>query len=288
MQFELTDALIDDLLFAMEDQFGTLFLDTQEGMVVSEDDIDWADDKDDRFISIPEWDSADGYRVMERFAASFKNPLIQKRLTGALNRGKGVFRAFKDALAPYPEAEKLWFAFKEQEMKKELRFWYNSLREKWGLERLGEEPEETEDLVLEDFLFRESLAADETAAETLHRLCLEEAAGGPQAPLGETPWLFPGEPALVAETSGGEFAAYIAGKLRGEILEIAALEVRPEYRGLGLGEALLTRLLETPAAKAAAEILIDVPQTADGFSRVLLRGSFTPYVIRYRKGQRKK
>ena len=29
-------------------------------------------------------------------------------------------------------------------MRREILEWYNALREEWGLERLGEEPEETE------------------------------------------------------------------------------------------------------------------------------------------------
>jgi hypothetical protein len=161
MQFELTEALIDDILFSMEDQEGEFYLDTLEGIVaggLEGPDVfgeeDGGGENDGRYIDLPEWDSASGFRLMERFAAGFRNPLVREELTSALGHGKGVFRAFKNTLSRYPETEKLWFAFKEREMKREIIMWYNGLREEWGLEKIGMEPEETGDLVLEDFRFR--------------------------------------------------------------------------------------------------------------------------------------
>ena len=123
MQFELTEALLDDILFSMEDQVGNFYIDCHEGVVVNWDDCRdemEEDEEEDRFIGLPEWDSSSGFRLMERFAAAFRNPLIRNELCAALNRGKGVFRAFKNTLGQYPEAEKLWFSFKEREMKREV------------------------------------------------------------------------------------------------------------------------------------------------------------------------
>jgi hypothetical protein len=51
---------------------------------------------------------------MEHFAAGLRNPVVRNELTLALNRGRGVFRAFKDILSRYPETEKLWFSYKER------------------------------------------------------------------------------------------------------------------------------------------------------------------------------
>ena len=172
MQFELTEALMDDILFSMEDQEGIFFIDCQEGVVICEEDAldDLKDDDKDRFIDLPNWESSDGFRLMERFAAAFRNSLIRNELSMALNQGKGVFRAFKNTLSRYPEAEKLWFSYKEREMKREIIHWYNALMEEWGLKKLGFEPEETEDLVLEDFRFREFQEADQAAAADLNSL----------------------------------------------------------------------------------------------------------------------
>jgi GNAT superfamily N-acetyltransferase len=290
MQFELTDALIDDIVFTMENQEWVSYLDTIEGVVVGEDLLEFgtiANDTEDRYIDLPDWDSSEGFNLMEQFAAGFKNKLIRTKLSSALNRGRGVFRAFKDTLAGYPEAEKLWFAYKDKEMKRAVIRWYNALREEWGLERIGEEPEETEDLVQEDFRFRPATAADTDKVKELRQLCCAESPSLRSL----LQWSFPGrlettftaDCTLVAETGGVDFAAYISWAVTGKTAAVIALEVRPEYRGLGVGEALLTRFLKIADAKGIAEILIDIPQEADGFSRVLLRESFNPCLTRYRR-----
>jgi ribosomal protein S18 acetylase RimI-like enzyme len=282
MQFELSEALMDHILFSMEDQEGDFLIDTYEGMVVSREELEDADDE--RFMNLPEWDSSSGYRLMERFAAQFNNPLIRDRLCAALNRGRGVFRAFKDVLTYHPEAEKLWFAFKDRAMKEEILRWYNALREEWGLQRIGKEPEETGDLVLEDFRFREGRDGDTARALELHKLCLEEYRAGAGErigcvpPAGETGSSSP--PALVAETGGGEFAGYLSVEAQGDILIVTGLEVKPEYRGLGIGETLLVRFLETPALDFS-QILLELPLCSEGFSRVLLREGFKSYLVRY-------
>jgi GNAT superfamily N-acetyltransferase len=333
MQFELTEALIDEILFSMEDQNGEFLLDTRENMVIADGDekIDWDEDAaEGRCISLPEWESSEGFRLMERFTAACKNTVVRDKLTIALDRGKGVFRAFKDALTEHPEAEQLWFAFKEREMRQVIVSWYNALREEWGLERIGTEPEETGDLVLEDFRFRDASEEDRLLAEKLHLQYREElyasfkkserdswdskespesqdswdSKESPESPDSPDPkrhgpakipseetvrdfirectedWIFPGSRTIVAETMAGDFAAYITALIQGEALRVAALEVRPEYRGLGIGETLLTRLLEQ-AGPEISRILMDLPSEAEEFSRVLLRNAFSPYTTRY-------
>jgi GNAT superfamily N-acetyltransferase len=299
MQFELTEALIDNILFAMEDQNGIFYLDSREGTVIPEAgeefDGDW-NAEDGRLVSLPGWDSSEGFRLMERFAAGFKNAVIRDKLTAALDRGRGVFRAFKDVLAGYPEAEQLWFAFKEREMRQVILDWYNGLREEWGLERMGNEPEETGDLVLEDFRFRDAAPKDREKAEALHRECVKELEEALRQNVPEEAarsfageraggWVFPGDRAIVAETGSGEFAAYLAAGIRGDAVRVAALEVRPEYRGLGIGEALLARLPaglpDRVSSGGVTRIILDLPSEYGDFSRVLLRNSFTPYTTGY-------
>jgi GNAT superfamily N-acetyltransferase len=281
MQFELTEALMSDILFSMEDQEGEFVIDTLEGIVAGEEE--WEDEpsgeepeEKGRYIDLPHWDSSDGFRLMERFAAGFRNPLIRDELTSALNRGRGVFRAFKNVLTQHPEAEKHWFSFKEREMKREILSWYNALREEWGLEKVGQEPEETGDLVSEDFRFRTFRPADLHTAAELHRLCregLEDAMDDPR---------LPGDLALVAESGGGEYAGHISASREDSKLCINILEVKPEYRGLGIGEALLVCLLESLDSGKTSRVYLDLPAPAEGFSRVLAREGFVPYMTRYR------
>jgi len=289
MRFELTNELIDEILFFMEDQDGRFSLDTRKGIVISDDgefddddDEDETDDNDDddegRFISLPEWESSEGFKLMESFAAGLHNSVVRKHLSSALNRGRGVFRAFKDAIAEYPEVEKLWFAYKDREMKREVIRWYNGLREQWGMELIGEEPEDIADLAQEDFHFRDGSAADTELAEQLHRSCIDDA----EKKVVLSAWFFPGDMCIVAENSGGEFAAYIcAAKSESGGLHVNALEVKPEYRGLGLGKALLGRLLEQADAKNISSVSIDLPVESEIFSRVLSREDFKPLVTRY-------
>ncbi|MDR1288431.1 MAG: GNAT family N-acetyltransferase [Treponema sp.] len=280
MQFELTEALIDDILFSMEDQEGEYFIDTEKSVIKNTDEFDNAiRPEEDRCLPIPDWDSSDGFRLMERFAAQLRNPIVRGELSAALNRGKGVFRAFKDILGRHPEAERHWFAYKEREMKKEILKWYNALREEWGLERIGGEPEETGDLILEDFRFRLSAEKDRAAAVKLHELCRDEAADMAEPPAGNGD--FPGDLALAAETVGGEFAGYVWGIRRGTSLHIAALEVKPEYRGLGIGETLISRFLEHIDRSGTGVISIELPSGAEGFSRVLHRNGFRAVSARY-------
>jgi GNAT superfamily N-acetyltransferase len=181
-------------------------------------------------------------------------------------------------------------------MKREILRWYNGLREEWGLERIGGEPEDTGDLVLEDFRFRPPVENDTQAAAALHRHCLDEqhahavkqglAAEGSARPgdgQGEIAWHLSGDLTVVAETGGGEFAGYLAASRQEGALQIYALEVLPAYRGLGIGEGLLTRFLEQARAAETKplRILIDLPAGSEGFSPVLFRDSFKPYAVRY-------
>ena len=302
MQFELTEALIDDILFAMEDQEGEFMLDTMEGIVAGGiegldflyNDPNENDEEDNtRYIELPEWDSASGFRLMERFAVSLRNPIVREELSSALNQGRRVFRAFKNALGRYPEAEKLWFSFKKKEMRYEILRWYNGLREEWGLEKVGTEPEDTDDLLLEDFRFRRFNENDFSQAEVLHRQCFEEfeeklvkdGAGHSVEDIARQTYTPPvncnASFGMIAESSGGEFSGYILGIIEDQILYIRNLEVKPEYRGLGVGEALLVRFLESLDTDKTDKVLLDLPFWAEGFSRVLTREAFKPYAVRY-------
>jgi len=289
MQFELSSALIEDILFHMEDQHGDFLLDTHEGIVLPLDELDPDNDHDDRYISLPDWGPSNGFRLMERFAAGLRNALVREELSAALDRGRGVFRAFKDTLTRYPETEKLWFAYKDNEMKREVVSWYNALRESWGLELIGEEPEDIAGLALEDFRFRDGTPEDMASAEELHKACMEEYRNAMEGKAATTDvlagmgdWVFPGEISCVAETAGGDFAGYASAVSSSETcLRLCAVEIHGEYRGLGLGKSLVARVLEQADSRGIQQVVIDLPVGQEYFSRVLLREFFKPCVQRY-------
>jgi len=255
MRFELDKILIDDIIFNMENQDSDFLLDTQEGYVVDINNNDYDDEpdfeNDDRFIGLPDWSSSEGYRLMERFAAGLKNPVLREELSSALNRSKGVFRAFRDVLSQYPETEKQWFNFKEREMRNEVIAWYNSLREEWGLEPVGGEPEDNTSLVLEDFVIKE-----QTENKDQREVC------------------------IIAETAAGDLAGTIKAAIDNSILSINILEVKPEYRGMGIGTTLLEKLVEK-AEQQKFDVIIDLPSNVDFFSRKLHLENFKPCMQRF-------
>jgi ribosomal protein S18 acetylase RimI-like enzyme len=250
MKFELDDTLIDDILFHMENQDGDFLFDMQELEIVSTDFYDLFDkpdfSDDERFIGLPDWTPADGYRLMEKFTAKLKNPVARSELSAALNKNKGVFRKFRDVLEQYPEIKKMWFSYKEQKMKNEVIAWYNALREEWGLKPIGSEPEDTTSLVMEDFVIRK----------------------------GNNDFVF------LAETGNGDSAGCISAELNDKVLHINSLEVNPEYRGIGLGKTLLAKLLES-AENHKLDVTLDLPAETDFFSRSLLLENFKPCMQRF-------
>jgi len=240
MQFKLDNTLIDDILFHMENQDGEFALDTREGKVVSA-----PDSNDERCIALPDWEPKDGFRLMEKFVSGLKNPVARQELTDALNKNKGVFRAFRDVLTQYPEIEKMFHTHKKQKMKTEVINWYNALREEWGLEPIGTEPEDTSMLVLEDFVIREEVIID---------------------PLGFV---------FVAETNNEDYAGEISAYINKGILYVDTFEIAEEYRAMGLGKLLLSKLVER-ADEEKLDVSIDVPAETDFFARSLLLENFKP------------
>jgi len=285
MRFELDKILTDEILFYMENQEGEFLLDTQESKILNADNFDPDAELEDetRYVALPEWDSNDGFRLMEKFAAELKNPVIRHELSSALNTKRGVFRSFKNVLEQYPEAEKMWFNYKNRKMKDEVFSWYNALREEWGLEPVGGEPSEiSEDIsaiILEDFIFREGYKNDEENIIALHKLCLEEK---------ENAVLFGSESqtacsdciSLTAETASGDFCGYILAVKNGPYLQITRLEVKPEYRGMGIGKTLLSKFLEKAEGQG---VLFDLPAGFEYFSRTLHIENFRPVMQRFVK-----
>ncbi|MBO4319786.1 MAG: GNAT family N-acetyltransferase, partial [Treponema sp.] len=163
MIFDLTDELLGDIIFSMEDQGGDWYVDSADGQIASEDMmreiiLEEGDNREDDFYSLPLWTSDDGYGLMEEFTNDLHAPDARKDLRQAISGGRGVFRNFKNVLKQYPEVERKWHLFKDEKMKEKVRAWYNNLRESWKLERLEEtdlSDSDTDDIVQNDFVFSE-------------------------------------------------------------------------------------------------------------------------------------
>ncbi len=252
--FPLTDQFIDQLIFAMEDQEHRFIVDFNTGDILSSDD-DLPD-----YLEIPLWRQIEGFSLMEKFVSKLRNPLHRELLHSVLSSGKRVFRNYKDVLKKNRQLEKLWFSFKEKEMRHIVRDWYNEQRELKGLQRLGPEPEETEELLLSDFTIKPGskeyleavIALDRQAMleniENLRPEKLEELYRNKRsllpAPLDKRSLL------LVSETPEGELAGFAWGvetenQLDSSIeMRLVQLAVARNLRGLGLGELLLHHFVQ--------------------------------------------
>jgi hypothetical protein len=78
-----------------------------------------------RYIRIPEEDSHEGYRDMERFISTVRNDRLQDQLWRAI-QGRGAFRYFKDVLYDYPAERERWFAFKDRRLHERISWWLES------------------------------------------------------------------------------------------------------------------------------------------------------------------
>jgi GNAT superfamily N-acetyltransferase len=258
MIFDLTEELIDRILFSMEDQDEIFVVDAETGNLVAIDEID--DDAEDaeRYYDLPVWDSVNGFQLMEQFVSVVRNPEAKESLRQVLSSGKKVFRNYKDVLKAYPEVESRWFSFKDREMKQHILEWYNVLREAWGLEALGDEPEDSANLVYGDFTVREYIGASD--AEAVSRLKgeflaeMESRYQGEQGIAMSELWRTVSEYGasvnpltLVAENAAGEFAGFVSAvrcpSYAVYTVALNAFIVKRAYRGLGVGKALLEKQL---------------------------------------------
>ena len=85
-----------------------------------------------RYLAIPRPSSREGYNDMFEFIATLSNARLQVRLENAI-KGRGAFRAFKDALSAYPTERQAWFRFRDQRTRQRALDWM----EAEGIEAIG-------------------------------------------------------------------------------------------------------------------------------------------------------
>jgi ribosomal protein S18 acetylase RimI-like enzyme len=293
MEFELTPEITDEIIFAMEDQSGRFLYDSVECRCADSRSLSAGqgknpDEDEERYYAIPQWDSVSGFRMMDRFVSQLRNPVAREELRAALSSGHGVFRNFKNILKARGEVERLWYQFKEREMRNIVHEWYNGLRDFWGLERIGPEPEETGEIVSQDFAFRPYVPDDENELETLIASVEAEIAGNMSAELSEAIgelWdRIRGEDdgteySIVAENSEGEIVAVALSSPipDGSFLsvQITFIAVYPEFRGMGIGKELLSRTVGYWTERGYRWILFTSPIVPSEFFPVLRRAGFT-------------
>jgi len=150
----LSDEFLFQVIFCMEDQANEYCVDLKDGIITEAAFVvDRREIDPPRFLDLPPWYPSDGFRTMEKFVSTLRNPIYRERLRQVLQSGKGVFRQFKDVLHEQSSLERLWYYYKDREIRRRIFHWYERHDEAFRLARLGEEaPEDGPgELIREDF-----------------------------------------------------------------------------------------------------------------------------------------
>ena len=284
MNFTLTAQMVDKIAFAMEDQKEKFAVDVDTGELVAVSSLPAL--SEEKHVRLPRWGSAEGFHLMESFVTSLDNPAYREQLSRCLTMGKGVFRAFKDALKQNKEIEKLWFTYKERRLRGVIVSWYNANREARGLARLPAEPEETEELVMSDFTLTWEVEERADAVRQLDRDAFFELfPSDSPADLqqryrdkrqGLPPAGTASSPLLMAETPSGELAGMVWGAIDGRTVTIVQLAVSPAFRGTGLSETLLRQFLTAMRARGMERLVTELMGKSLRFSDFFQSVGFEP------------
>ena len=286
--FELTEKTVEQIVFAMEDQEHALVVDLENGEVLPAEGL-----AGELYAEAPTWSSRDGFRLMEEFLASVRQPSVRRELSAALARGRGVFKAFKAALAEHQELERAFRSYKIRAMRLTIANWYDDLREARGLERLGPEPEEVDDLLSSDLEIRlfpldEARSLLESLVDQTEEECVDSLPGALAA--FEVSRLrsiiADASDALCAVADDGEGGALgLALGVRTIIGErgigrIVFLRVQRDFRRMGLATALLGSLTRAFENEGLSLIVLDSAFLPAEFGASLAALGFVSYGLR--------
>jgi GNAT superfamily N-acetyltransferase len=282
MTFELSEGLLQKILFAMENQKEKSALDAKNADVVA---FSGTPDEDTIF-ALPEWTSADGFALLEEFAFNLHSPSASQALKDVIRSGRGVFKNFKQVIREYPDVEKKWHLFKNKKMSARVYQWYNALREMWGLEVLDSEIEDTDELVLSDFVFQPYNAQtekkmilqsiDKVSAASCKENDAEDIANTICA-INRYHFEFgKKETGIICKSVSGDFVGCVTGSFASEeeksVFVITALFVLEEFRGLGIAKSLLERFFSDLKAKGIQKVII-----TDAIASKNMKGIFTMF-----------
>ena len=277
MEFELSPEVFDQVIFAMEDQGSNAYIHRRDGTLVPQPPHDPSE-----FVPLPAWKPVDGFYLMERFVASVSNHHVRQQLRAALSTGRGVFRSFKNVLKQSRDLERRWYRFKEREMRRVVLDWYNQEREAAGLERLGPEPEETDDLTVSDFVVLPAGAAHLDGAHLVDVEALMELRLVPARDLGShlerrrCELAAPASHLVVACAPQDEVVGMAWARACGvERWDLVQLAVMPYYRGLGLAARLLQALADVAAEHGVTSLRAQLGAAALGVSGLFEKVGFS-------------
>jgi GNAT superfamily N-acetyltransferase len=286
--FELTEKAVEQIVFAMEDQERESVIDLESGDLLPAEGH-----AGEGFAKPPVWSSREGFKLMEDFLASVRQPSARSALSAALARGRGVFKAFKAVLAERQDLERAFRDFKIRAMRRTIAVWYDDIREAKGLERLGPEPDDTDELVLSDldigilglkearkFLAPLLKESEEEGIENLPATLVAFEIGRIRAEIDGA------EDALCAvayDDEGGALGAALGFRtVVGErgFGRIVFLMVKKEFRRMGLGSTLLESLTKAFAKEGMPLVILESAFLPSDLGKGLESLGYKPYGLR--------
>lgn len=276
MPVSLTSALLDQILFAMEDQDHLSVVDLSTLTVVPCDDENSC--PDGPVLPLPSWTGVDGFRVMREFSDSLNHPEVQAELRKILDSGVGVFKRFKQVLKPRESLFRLWAKFKRRAMEDRVRQWL----EQWP-DTLSEDPDHPalgasrSDLLRSDFSIRTGTSEERSALRQQIDRVIDEISTtlfGTDRPLGWSEYWRSRTRDVdhfwVAEALDGSWAGIVGGWLWRSfdpdmtIFTVSVWSVDPVYRGLGLGLELIKQVCDSFPSNADVVLDFPVPVSPEG------------------------
>lgn len=286
MTFALTQILVDSIQTALENQEKSFIVDAENCGIIERDDSVTVDDE--KFYNLPEWTSADGFKLREDFVNNLYSPLAREELQEILHSGRGVFKSFRNVLKKYPEVEKKWHVFKNRTMNKYINDWYNSLREIWGLEKLDYIPESDEMLIHDDFSFSEYNSDNQeeiflnisAALKTEYGEISEEIIAAFSEMWKSSFLSFDSSAQIgyICRSLSDDFAGCITAAPVSEnnkkVMVLTSLFVSNSFRGLGIGTELLSMCLAELKRNGKDWILLPNIILPESLEQLLIRTGF--------------
>lgn len=263
-KIQLTRELVDQIIFGMENQEDSFFLDLSKGLVL---DISRKEPgREDYQIPLPKWKPSDGFLVMDQFVSSLNNPIYKEDFKRILHSGRGVFRKFKDLIKEQPGMERHWYRFKHQEMQAIILKWLETYEDYLDLCHLGEEPEWLEELILTDFRLSEDNEEKLEEINNLDKQIWQELfLKYPESYRRELVARYrrngdfhpdQSNHLLTMQDEQGGLAAFLWYEKKEQILLIRSLYTLPGYRSMGLATQLLNKVIDL-AEKSKDVVLLE-------------------------------
>lgn len=260
----LSKETLSEIAYGMENQeFESVFC-LDDGNVYPQEMLEesFDDVESHNFVDLPDWSSADGYRLMCSFVQVCDDDKLKNELSKALNSGaRGVFRRFRVVLESHDGALSKWYEFKDRKMEQYILSWYRKLfnNRDIGLKREGEALPACDIMVDYDIIHQESIEAD--VFEAIKREVKDPVV----------------MKVLEAFSSKEAFCAYkqesLCGVVAFEVVDDAACVlfyyIEEESRGAGLFGLLFDFMNRELERRGVERVVFPIPSTVFGLESML-------------------